>query len=470
MLAVICVMAFAQKGAAQSPCQPSFTPVIGANGSVVFNASAVGYSSITPGTFFWYYGVAGATSSGPAPQGNYTYTSNGVYVVTLVYTNAAMTCSAAINQSFTINNASNPCGLNAAFAISQSGNGLVNITNTSTGTLPGSSYLWQFGDGGFSTSQNPGSHTYASNGNYTIKLLVNNNTSPGCVDSLFMNITVNSYCNLAAGFSFIQNNGTANFSNTTSGQSGPTVYSWNFGDGNTSTAFNPSHAYANGTYTVTLTASNGSVNPFPCSSTATQVITITNTCVANATFSMAPTGTPQFWNAFPMFPANVVAATWSWGDGSTSNTLYTSHTYSAASTYSICLSVTVACGATANYCTTYAIYRSSQDNNIITVNVVNPSVATGINSAEAAELNYSIFPNPNNGLFNLSLNGLNSDNVNVSVYSVVGKLVYQSEGSSNNGTFSKDISLDGVSNGVYFIKVASDNKVITKKVIVENNK
>ncbi len=39
----------------------------------------------------------------------------------------------------------------------------------------------------------------------------------------------------------------------------PLTYSWDFGDGSTSTSANPSHAYtANGTYTATLTVSNGS--------------------------------------------------------------------------------------------------------------------------------------------------------------------------------------------------------------------
>ena len=37
----------------------------------------------------------------------------------------------------------------------------------------------------------------------------------------------------------------------------PTTWSWNFGDGGTSTAQNPSHTYTTaGTYTVTLTATN----------------------------------------------------------------------------------------------------------------------------------------------------------------------------------------------------------------------
>lgn len=48
---------------------------------------------------------------------------------------------------------------------------------------------------------------------------------------------------------------TVNFTDLSTGS--PTSWSWNFGDGGTSTAQNPSHAYASaGTYNVTLTATN----------------------------------------------------------------------------------------------------------------------------------------------------------------------------------------------------------------------
>ena len=47
---------------------------------------------------------------------------------------------------------------------------------------------------------------------------------------------------------------TVAFTDTSSGS--PTSWSWTFGDGGTSTAHNPSHVYAAGTYTVSLTATN----------------------------------------------------------------------------------------------------------------------------------------------------------------------------------------------------------------------
>ena len=58
---------------------------------------------------------------------------------------------------------------------------------------------------------------------------------------------------------------TVNFSSVGSSdpEGDPLTYSWNFGDGNTSPAANPSHTYAaSGRYTVTLTVSDGTNSPF----------------------------------------------------------------------------------------------------------------------------------------------------------------------------------------------------------------
>jgi hypothetical protein len=57
-----------------------------------------------------------------------------------------------------------------------------------------------------------------------------------------------------AAFSYNVNGATVSFNNASQNA---TTYSWNFGDGETSTSVNPTHTYqTNGSYTITLTASN----------------------------------------------------------------------------------------------------------------------------------------------------------------------------------------------------------------------
>jgi len=63
--------------------------------------------------------------------------------------------------------------------------------------------------------------------------------------------------NPSADFSESISGNTATFTNSSSSINSTLNYSWDFGDGNTSSIQNPSHTYAtNGTYTVTLIASN----------------------------------------------------------------------------------------------------------------------------------------------------------------------------------------------------------------------
>ena len=63
--------------------------------------------------------------------------------------------------------------------------------------------------------------------------------------------------NPSANFSESISGNTTSFTNSSSSVNSTLNYSWDFGDGNTSSIQNPSHTYAtNGTYTVTLIASN----------------------------------------------------------------------------------------------------------------------------------------------------------------------------------------------------------------------
>ncbi|MFK7783751.1 MAG: PKD domain-containing protein [Crocinitomicaceae bacterium] len=125
----------------------------------------------------------------------------------------------------------------------------VDFTDASVGA---NSWLWDFGDGNTSTQQNP-THTYAADGTYTVCLT----TIGSCdADSVCSSVTVTSCANPTADFTESINVGVVDFTNTSS-TSGTPTYSWDFGDGQSSTVENPTNTYAaNGTYTVCLTVSD----------------------------------------------------------------------------------------------------------------------------------------------------------------------------------------------------------------------
>ncbi|MHA1974399.1 MAG: PKD domain-containing protein [Candidatus Hodarchaeales archaeon] len=135
----------------------------------------------------------------------------------------------------------------------------VNFTDLSTNNP--SSWSWNFGDGGTSSAQNP-SYTYNTAGTYTVTLTASNCAGSDVVSKVDY-ITVNeapcTETTPVADFSGSPTSGDAplivNFSDLSTNN--PDAWAWDFGDGGSSTAQNPSYTYsAAGTYTVLLTASN----------------------------------------------------------------------------------------------------------------------------------------------------------------------------------------------------------------------
>lgn len=298
-----------------------------------------------PLTYMWNFGD-GTSSSAATPS--HAYTSSGYYNVTLSATNS-QGCVSSLTQVAYIHVYTLPAiSFSASTTYVCNPPGSITFTNTSTGTGPFTS-SWNFGDGSIG-SGSPVTHTYGIPGTYNVTLTETD--GHGCTTSVVYPafIFVGS---ITASFTYPATaciNTPVSFTNTSSGTS---TSNWNFGDGGTSTAVDPTHTYtAAGTYAVKLIVSNGF-----CYDTIIHSITILPGAVASftvsPTFACPPPTTATFVSTVP--PGSTVV--WKFGDGTSGSGTTTSHTYDSCGIYTVRMIVTNASGCIDTIMQVYKIYN-----------------------------------------------------------------------------------------------------------------
>jgi subtilisin len=134
---------------------------------------------------------------------------------------------------------------------------------------------WDFGDSTTSAEPSP-SHEYIGSGTYTVQLTVVDDD--GSSTSISHDVTVSDQPPVnnqpSAGFTASCTDLQCVFTSTSGDADGDTLtHTWAFGDGNGSTASNPTHTYAaGGSYTVELTVSDGELTDM-----ASMVVNVTET-------------------------------------------------------------------------------------------------------------------------------------------------------------------------------------------------
>lgn len=215
----------------------------------------------------------------------------------------------------------------------------VQFTDQSLGTV--SSWAWDFGDGNNSTTQNP-SHQYSSAGDYTVTLMV---TGPAGNDSetKINYIHVDPFVPApVAEFSATPLSGDAalnvQFSDLSTGAiSG---WFWEFGDGDSSLAQNPSHTYSSaGNYTVSLTVTGPGGSDSETKVDYIQVTASEPPPVAD--FNAIPTSGDAPLNVQFTDASGGLVTSWNWnfGDGNAANVQNPAHQYINPGVYTVSLTV-----------------------------------------------------------------------------------------------------------------------------------
>lgn len=196
------------------------------------------------------------------------------------------------------------------------------FTNTSTGNA--TSYLWNFGDGGTSTDENP-IYSYSAEGTYSVTLTAFN--ANGC-DSSFTEVALIDIAHPDADFSAFPTFAfcpplLVDFTDLSSPDA--VSWFWQFGNGSTSSLQNPSHIYTeSGSFSVTLVVTNAN----GCTDTifAEDLINLSG---PSGDFSFFPdtVGCPPYDITFTSTAENVTTYTWDFGDGSLGTGATATHTF-----------------------------------------------------------------------------------------------------------------------------------------------
>ncbi len=251
------------------------------------------------------------------------------------------------------------------------------------------SYFWDFGDGFTSTATNP-SHVYAAVGSYTMKLVIT--TTGGCTDSVVIPGGVRVGTSPTADFSAVPLTVCAGVAvNFTDLSLTADSWTWNFGDGGTSSIRNPIHQYADtGYFSVTLTAYN---NGCPQIITKNQYIHALPP-VSDFTYAVTCSNKRMvlFTNTSKTDPAyGLITYLWQFGDplNTTSNALNPTFTYATLGTYTVRLRVTNG-SCTYDFAQTIVLNNDIADFTINKTNICKNEffTVTAINSTPANIVKY----------------------------------------------------------------------------------
>jgi PKD repeat protein len=220
----------------------------------------------------------------------------------------------------------------AAFTWTQNANNVVNFTNASTGTSNQTFYNWNFGDGNYDYTQNPGPHTYSDSGTYVVCLSIfdslNNCNSSYCdtihvYGVLICNLTVTATVTNASCGTCSDGTGTA----YPNGGTSPYSYHWIQSGETTQHATHLTYGY---NYVHVVDANN-------CANTDTVFV---DTCGLHASYTWTqPSNNYVVFTDASTGGNNMTIYSWDFGDGNYDYTHSPNHTYYNAGTYIVCLQI-----------------------------------------------------------------------------------------------------------------------------------
>jgi PKD repeat protein len=360
-----------------------------------------------------------------------TYSERGTYTVTLKATNNYG--SDATSKTGYITVLDSPI---ANFTSLVNGQKVQFTDNSIDATI----YEWNFGDGNTSNKRNP-EHEYEEDGEYTVTLTVTNICGTH-VSTRTVRIVDNT-----PGISISSSSTTGcvpfdvQFQDNSSND--PTEWNWTFDGGEPASANieNPRVRYSEpGVYDVVLEVSN---------QFGTSVVRfeqyITSLDVPEADFDAMVQGSIVRLTNNSNFGT---VYQWSFGDGTTSTEENPIYNYNATGDFEITLIATNQCG-------------SDTTRGEVSIRMTNTVQKLGLNT-------FSLYPNPNNGSFNIQITGAQSDEAEFTLIDLLGRPIYTAKATAIGGNLQSEINAGNVAAGTYYLRVRMGNLVAHEKLIIQN--
>ena len=332
-------------------------------------------------------------------------------------------------------------------------------------------YNWNFGDGQTSTLQNPPFHFYANEGTYDVTLSVTGLDTQGncCTESVTQQIEVDCPCSNQAGFTTSIANCTVTLADASTSALGSTNFNWQWdmGDGTSLFGQNVSHTYANsGTYDIELITTAHDDNEL-CESSTIQSVTVN--CGPTIPCDVKPDFVLQLNSSIAIFMDNsgvgngttILGYNWTLdGVDQGSGNSFALSPIPPPGNYTVCLDVIA---ESDGECCIKSICKD-----FTFANPVNPDDSGSDSQLRSTsttdETGIHLFPNPSNGNVSINIMGWETNQLDVEIYDIKGSQVMMPF-TTSKVNFDLDVSL--WNEGIYLIKVQSEEGIMVERLIVE---
>ena len=123
-----------------------------------------------------------------------------------------------------------------------------------------------------------------------------------------------------------------------------------------------------------------------------------------------------------------------------------------------------------NFVTNGQIVPASGKSIVVSYDGIGQTTVTASPTASVEDLNannyFKIYPNPTDGVINLTPNEVNFEEFSISVFDVTGKKVHETEGANNFDTTSINLG-DKLNSGMYILKIETSKGELYSKIVIK---